>query len=177
MLAVDTTPLPRRRRAPGMLLVALLVGVACTVGILVAARRTVDHVERVPKVADVLSPADATVDNYLLVGSDSRTARDREARAADVWDERIFPGFLGAAVWNAIGLMAGGEQNHRGLEALKQWLRNSGYAEDRNFRGAFAVTLHLLRQAFGRLRPDDPWQAATTEAGVVWDLAVKGGRR
>lgn len=76
MLAFDTTPLPRRRRAPGMLLVALLVGVACTVGILVAARRTVDRVERVPAVAGVLSPASDTIDNYLLVGSDSREFGD-----------------------------------------------------------------------------------------------------
>ncbi len=112
-----------------------------------------------------------------LLGGDTRSARDREAREADVWDERTFPGFLGAAVWNAIGLMAGGEEHHRGLEALKQWLRNSNYAEDRCFRGAFAVTLHLLRRAFGKRRADDPWQEATTQAGVAWDLALKGGRR
>ena len=54
---------------------------------------------------------------------------------------------------------------------------NSGYAEDRSLRGAFAVTLHLLRQAFGKRRAGDPWQEATTQAGVAWDLAVKGGRR
>lgn len=59
-----------------MLLVALVVGVACTVGVLIAARRTVDAVDRVPGVADVLSPASATVDNYLLVGSDSREFGD-----------------------------------------------------------------------------------------------------
>lgn len=59
-----------------MLLVALLVGVACTVGILVAARRTVDRVERVEGVAGVLSPSSSTIDNYLLVGSDSREFGD-----------------------------------------------------------------------------------------------------
>ena len=112
-----------------------------------------------------------------LVGKDEVSARDRKAREADVWDERTFPGFLGAAVWNAIGLMAGGEQDHRGLDALKQWLRNSGYAEDRSFRGAFAVTLHLLRQAFGKRRADDAWHEATTQAGTAWDLAIKSGRR
>lgn len=76
MLAIDTVPKQRRRRAPGMLLVALLVGVACTAGVLIAARRTVDAVERVPKVADVLSPASDRIDNYLLVGSDSREFGD-----------------------------------------------------------------------------------------------------
>jgi putative DNA methylase len=114
---------------------------------------------------------------HNLSGGETRSARDREARTADVWDERTFPGFVGAAVWNAIGLLAGGEQDHRGLDALKQWLRNSGYDEDRGFRGAFAVTLHLLRKAFGKRKPGEPWQEATTQAGAAWDLAVKGGRR
>ncbi|MEN9644950.1 MAG: hypothetical protein RL238_1619 [Actinomycetota bacterium] len=76
MLALDTTPLPRRRRLPGLLTVALLVTVAGTVGVLIAARRTVDAVARVPGVAEVLSPASSTIDNYLLVGSDSRAAGD-----------------------------------------------------------------------------------------------------
>jgi hypothetical protein len=44
-----------------------------------------------------------------LVGTEEVSAREREGREADVWDERKFPGFLGAAVWNAIGLMAGGD--------------------------------------------------------------------
>ncbi len=80
-------------------------------------------------------------------------------------------------MWNAVGLMAGGEQDHRGLEALRQWLRNSGYAEDRAFRGAFAVTLHLLRQAFGRRREGDPWREATAQAETAWNLAVSTLRR
>jgi adenine-specific DNA methylase len=112
-----------------------------------------------------------------LLGGKTRSARDPEGREADVWDERTFPAFIGAAVWNAIGLMVGGEQDHRGLEALKQWLRNSGYGEDRAYRGAFAVTLYLLRRAFGKRRPGDPWQEATAQAGVAWDLAVKPARR
>jgi hypothetical protein len=112
-----------------------------------------------------------------LAGGMKRSARDREAREADVWDERKFPGFVGAAVWNAIGLMTGGEQDHRGLEALRQWLRNSGYGEDRSFRGAFAVTLHLLRQAFGRRREGDPWGEATGQAETAWNLAVGASRR
>jgi len=57
-------------------MVALLVGVAGCVGLLVAARRTVDAVQRVPAVAEVLSAASASVDNYLLVGSDSRQFGD-----------------------------------------------------------------------------------------------------
>jgi len=76
VLAVDTAPLPRRRRLPGMLLVALLVAVVGTAGVLVAATRTIGAVPRVPGVAEVLSPANSTVDNYLLVGSDSRSEGD-----------------------------------------------------------------------------------------------------
>jgi len=53
-----------------------VVAVAGAAGMLVAARRTIDTVERVPKVAEVLSAASQTVDNYLLVGSDSRAEGD-----------------------------------------------------------------------------------------------------
>jgi hypothetical protein len=105
-----------------------------------------------------------------------KPVRGREAREADVWDERKFPNFLGAAVWNAIALMAGGDGDHRGTDALKQWLRNSGYGADRSFRGAYAVTLHLLRKAFARRKPDDPWHQATSEAGNAWDLVLQTWR-
>jgi putative DNA methylase len=105
-----------------------------------------------------------------------KPVRGREAREADVWDERKFPNFVGAAVWNAIALMAGGDSDHRGTDALKQWLNNSGYGGDRQFRGAFAVTLHLLRQAFGRRKAGEPWQQATEQAGVAWDLVLKNWR-
>jgi LCP family protein required for cell wall assembly len=76
VLAIDTTPLPKRRRLPSLLMVALLVTVAGAVGVLIAARRTVEAVDRVPSVAGVLSPASSNVDNYLLVGSDSREFGD-----------------------------------------------------------------------------------------------------
>lgn len=59
-----------------MLLVALVVAVVGTAGILVAATRTIGGVARVPGVAQVLSPSSSTVDNYLLVGSDSRSEGD-----------------------------------------------------------------------------------------------------
>lgn len=76
VLAIDTTPRKKRRRLPSLLMVALLVTVAGAVGVLVAARRTVEAIPRVPKVAEVLSPASDDVDNYLLVGSDSRALGD-----------------------------------------------------------------------------------------------------
>jgi LCP family protein required for cell wall assembly len=76
MLAIDTTPLPRRRRLPSFLMVALLVTVIGAAGVLIAARRTVNGVARVPGVAAVLSPAAANIENYLLVGSDSRALGD-----------------------------------------------------------------------------------------------------
>ena len=115
--------------------------------------------------------------SHNLLSGGGRTARDREAREADIWEERKFPNFLGAAVWNAIGLMAGGEEDHRGLEALKQWLRNSGYGDDRSFRAAFAVTLHLLRRAFGKRRQGDAWQEAAAQAETAWNLAIMTARR
>lgn len=105
-----------------------------------------------------------------------RVARGRAAREADVWEERKFPGFLGAAAWNAISLMTGGDEMHRGTEALKQWLRGSGYGTSPEFRGAYAVTLHLLEQAFGRRRAEDAWKAAAAEARRAWDLVLRDWR-
>jgi LCP family protein required for cell wall assembly len=43
---------------------------------LVAARSTIDSVVRVPDVASQLSPSTATIENFLLVGSDSRAGVD-----------------------------------------------------------------------------------------------------
>jgi LCP family protein required for cell wall assembly len=50
--------------------------VVCAAGTLIAARRVVDAVPRVPGVADVLSGESDNVENYLLVGSDSRALGD-----------------------------------------------------------------------------------------------------
>ena len=105
------------------------------------------------------------------------TGRGRAARAADAWEERVFPEFLGAAVWNAVGLMLGAEEGARGPESLKRWLRESGYGSERDFRGAFLVTLHLLEAAFRNRREDDEWLAATTQARRAWDLVMQNGRR
>ncbi len=57
-------------------MVVLLVTVVGTAGVLIAAKRTVSGVARVPEVAAVLSPSSSNIDNYLLVGSDSRAAGD-----------------------------------------------------------------------------------------------------
>ncbi len=105
-----------------------------------------------------------------------KVARGRATREADVWEERKFPNFLGAAVWNAVSLLAGGDEMHRGVEPLKQWLRASGYGAMPEFRGSYAVTLHLLEQAFGRRKEDDPWKRATVEARRGWDLVIRDWR-
>ncbi|MGB8858616.1 MAG: LCP family protein [Ilumatobacteraceae bacterium] len=76
MLALDTTPLPRKRRLPTFLALALLTTVVCGAGTLIAARRVVDDVPRVPGVSSVLSGDSGNVENYLLVGSDSRALGD-----------------------------------------------------------------------------------------------------
>jgi LCP family protein required for cell wall assembly len=59
-----------------MLAVAGLVTAAGAAGTLVAARHTADSVQRVPDVAQTLSPKSLRVENYLLVGSDSREGGD-----------------------------------------------------------------------------------------------------
>jgi LCP family protein required for cell wall assembly len=57
-------------------MVVLLMTVVGTAGVLIAAKHTVGGVARVPAVATVLSPSSSNIDNYLLVGSDSRAAGD-----------------------------------------------------------------------------------------------------
>ena len=76
MLAIDTTPRRRQNRVPAFVLLAVIVAVACTTGILIATRSVVDQVPRVTGLSGVLSSGNATVDNYLLVGSDSRAGGD-----------------------------------------------------------------------------------------------------
>jgi LCP family protein required for cell wall assembly len=63
------------RLAP-MLAVIVVVAAACAAGLLIATRRVSDSVTRVPGVAEVLSPANPNVENFLLVGSDSRAEGD-----------------------------------------------------------------------------------------------------
>jgi len=73
---MDTTPLRRRRRLPALLGVAVLTAVVSGAGLFVAAQRAASEVPRVEGVAEVLSAASSEVDNYLLVGSDSRAFGD-----------------------------------------------------------------------------------------------------
>ena len=56
-----------------------LVGVFGATGMLIAARNTIDSVVRVPNVAASLSPSASGVENFLLVGSDSREGIDPNA--------------------------------------------------------------------------------------------------
>ena len=45
--------------------------------------------------------------------------RGAAARAADAWEERVFPRFVGAAVWNAMAVMTGADSGPRGPDALR----------------------------------------------------------
>ena len=76
MLALDTTPRPKRRRVPLFLAITLFTGVVGAAGTLVAARRAVDDVPRVAGVSAVLDAVSGNIENYLLVGSDSRALGD-----------------------------------------------------------------------------------------------------
>jgi LCP family protein required for cell wall assembly len=62
-----------------MLAMAALVGISSTAGVLIAARDTIDSVARVPDVAPTLTDQTTSVENFLLVGSDSRAGIDPTA--------------------------------------------------------------------------------------------------
>lgn len=76
VLAIDTTPLRRRRRLPTLLLIMVVMAGLGATATIVAANRATGAVRRVPGVGAVLSAADPNVENYLLVGSDSRANSD-----------------------------------------------------------------------------------------------------
>ena len=59
-----------------------LIGVVGATGMLIAARKAIDSVARVPDVAANLSPAASSIENFLLVGSDSREGLTPEQQAA-----------------------------------------------------------------------------------------------
>lgn len=108
-----------------------------------------------------------------LQGVDARTGR--AGRETDAWEQRVFPNFVGAAAWNATALMNGsgaGDELARGPEAVRRWLAESGYGAQREFRGAFAVTLYLLERVFGRRPEGDEWGDAARQARRVWDLVL-----
>jgi adenine-specific DNA methylase len=115
-----------------------------------------------------------TVDLRLLArrlrGEES--PRGRATREADVWEERTFPGFVGAATWNAIALMMGADGEHRGVDAVRRWWRESGYSTQREFRGAFAVTLHLLERVFAQRPEGNEWHEAARQARRTWDIVL-----
>ncbi|MEX0846228.1 MAG: LCP family protein [Ilumatobacteraceae bacterium] len=73
-------PAPRAARRPSRVGLSLLVIAAFTVagvaGTLIATRNAIATVVTVPEVAAVLSPPSDTVENFLLVGSDSRANSD-----------------------------------------------------------------------------------------------------
>ena len=61
------------------LVIMLVVAGAGAAGILAATRSTIDSVARIDGLAPVLAAPSANVDNYLLVGSDSRVGADPTA--------------------------------------------------------------------------------------------------
>lgn len=63
-------------RLSAALAIVIAVAVAGAIGTVTAARSVIGDVDRVSGVAAVLSPTSSTVENYLLVGSDSRANSD-----------------------------------------------------------------------------------------------------
>lgn len=76
MLAVDTTPLRRPSRLRPFLAVVIATAVVTAGGLVVAVRATVDGIPRVDGLDGALSTDAGTVENFLLVGSDSRVLGD-----------------------------------------------------------------------------------------------------
>jgi LCP family protein required for cell wall assembly len=62
-----------------MLAMTAVVGVLGATGVLIAARKSIDSVGRVPDVSKHLSPGGSSIENFLLVGSDSRAGEDPSA--------------------------------------------------------------------------------------------------
>lgn len=102
--------------------------------------------------------------------------RGRAARQADIWEERSFPNFVGAAIWNAIALMSGSDGGPGGADAVKRWIQNSGYDNQKEFFAAYAVTLHLLEKAFQSKKTGDGWHETTRQARRAWDLVISALR-
>ncbi len=102
--------------------------------------------------------------------------RGRAGRAADVWEERTFPGFAGGAVWNAIALMDGSDSGPRGVDAIKRWLRGSGYDVHKEFFGVYAITLHLLEKVFLKGKQNPLWHETALQARRAWDLVIRNTR-
>jgi hypothetical protein len=124
------------------------------------------------------APQDTDLRQLALRLQGRGPTRGAASRAADVWEERTFPGFIAAAVWNAIGLMAGADPSGTagsaaGPAALSRWLGESGYRQTREFFGAFAVTLFLLEEVFADRRQGDPWHDTVRQARRAWDLVIR----
>ena len=82
VLPVDQVPeanrRPSRRLVPFLVIMVVVAG-AGAAGILAATRSTIESVARIEGLAPVLDDPGSTVDNYLLVGSDSRAGADPNA--------------------------------------------------------------------------------------------------
>jgi len=79
---VDQDPTATRRtsrRLVPFLVIMLVVAGTGAAGILAATRSTIDSVARIEGLAPVLDAPSSTVDNYLLIGSDSRAGADPTA--------------------------------------------------------------------------------------------------
>ncbi len=89
-------------------------------------------------------------------------------QAEEGWTKRRKRGTTAAS----IALMMGAEGEHRGVDAVRRWLRESGYGTQREFRGAFAVTLHLLELVFAERPEGNEWHEAARQARRTWDLVL-----
>ena len=130
-----------------------LVGVLGATGMLIAARKTIDSVARVPDVAASLSSSGSSVENFVLVGSDSRAGIDPNApdvaatgTAADVSGNR------------SDTIMILRRDRSTGAAALLSiprdlWVQVPGHTNKRRINSAFSdgpqVLVQTLKDALG----------------------------
>jgi LCP family protein required for cell wall assembly len=147
VLAVDSSPRPRRRRLPLALAITIVTAVVCASGLLVAARHTADAVNRVPKVAAVLSPASSSIENYLLVGSDSRAGGDPNTGNTG--------GVTGSRSDTIMVLRYDKSTGHASLLSIPRdlWVNVPGHAGKRRINAAFSdgpdVLVRTVQQELG----------------------------
>jgi LCP family protein required for cell wall assembly len=129
------------------------VGVLGATGMLIAARKTIDSVDRVPGVADHLNPAAASIENFLLVGSDSRAGADPTAvDAGGIGTEADVSGHRSDTI------MILRRDKSTGAAALLSiprdlWVQVPGHDQKRRINSAFSdgpeVLVQTLQQELG----------------------------
>jgi len=69
--------------------------------------------------------------------------------------------------------MAGKRSGRPGIGQTANLTPDPLNTTQREFAGAFAVTLHLLERVFGKTPEGSPWREAARQARRAWDLSIR----